>query len=177
MNMDMPQRLNTFPPDSYDVPLDQLIVRGGLLDGPALSYADEAQKATTKKAGLLDAGGDGAKIGGMKEKDFLKNYYQHIDLRGRDGSALSNKDAILRDGFKSDRVNALPVSSGGKPLTAMDRNYAAKVGDTVYLVPKSAIEQTKNGPRIKPGWKPQPNEVVTVDDPSRPMFDYFNKGN
>jgi GNAT superfamily N-acetyltransferase len=35
MNMDMPQRLQTFPADSYDVPLDQLIVRYG--DGPAMS--------------------------------------------------------------------------------------------------------------------------------------------
>lgn len=35
MNMDMAERLKTFPADSYDVPLDQLIVRYG--DGPAMS--------------------------------------------------------------------------------------------------------------------------------------------
>jgi hypothetical protein len=35
MNMDMPQRLQTFPADSYDVPLDQLIVRYD--NGPAMS--------------------------------------------------------------------------------------------------------------------------------------------
>ena len=35
MNMDMPQRLATFPEDSYDVPMDQLIVRYG--DGPSMS--------------------------------------------------------------------------------------------------------------------------------------------
>ena len=34
MNMDMPQRLATFPEDSYDVPMDQLIVRYG--DGPSM---------------------------------------------------------------------------------------------------------------------------------------------
>jgi hypothetical protein len=35
MNMDMPQRLQTYPADSYDVPLDQLIVRYD--NGPAMS--------------------------------------------------------------------------------------------------------------------------------------------
>ena len=35
MNMDMPQRLATFPEDSFDVPMDQLIVRYG--DGPSMS--------------------------------------------------------------------------------------------------------------------------------------------
>ncbi len=34
MHMDMPQRLSTFPADSYDVPLDSVIVRYG--DGPAM---------------------------------------------------------------------------------------------------------------------------------------------
>jgi hypothetical protein len=31
MNMNMEQRLNNYPLDSYDVPIDQLIIRGGLL--------------------------------------------------------------------------------------------------------------------------------------------------
>jgi hypothetical protein len=31
MNMDMAQRRATFPLDSYDVPANQLIIRGGLL--------------------------------------------------------------------------------------------------------------------------------------------------
>jgi hypothetical protein len=38
MHMDMPQRLATFPADSYDVPLDQLIVRYG--DGPSMLITD-----------------------------------------------------------------------------------------------------------------------------------------
>lgn len=44
MNMTMSERLASYPPDMFDVPVDQQIVRG-LLGGPALSYTDEAKKA------------------------------------------------------------------------------------------------------------------------------------
>ena len=35
MNMNMDQRLNTYPLDSYDVPVDQLIIRGNTPIGAA----------------------------------------------------------------------------------------------------------------------------------------------
>jgi hypothetical protein len=54
MNMNMAQRREVFPLDSYDVPIDQLIVRRGLLDGPAMMVADPRKKGAFK--GLL--GGD-----------------------------------------------------------------------------------------------------------------------
>lgn len=47
MNMDMPTRLNTFPPESYDVPLDQLIVRYG--DGPSMMADDLANAPKRRK--------------------------------------------------------------------------------------------------------------------------------
>ena len=40
MNMNAAQRRDVFPLDSYDVPIDQLIIRGGLLDEPAMSIKD-----------------------------------------------------------------------------------------------------------------------------------------
>jgi len=39
MNMNMDQRLNTYPLDSYDVPIDQLIIRGNTPMGKAMSEA------------------------------------------------------------------------------------------------------------------------------------------
>lgn len=43
MNMTMPERLASYPPDMFDVPMDQQIVRMGD-NGPAMSYADEAAR-------------------------------------------------------------------------------------------------------------------------------------
>lgn len=52
MGLDAAQRLEHYPYDAgpygFDVPADQQIVRG-LLDGPAMSYADEAAKKTKAK--------------------------------------------------------------------------------------------------------------------------------
>jgi hypothetical protein len=45
MNMNMEQRLNTYPLDSYDVPVDQLIIRGQS-NGPALNATVNAPKGS-----------------------------------------------------------------------------------------------------------------------------------
>ncbi len=118
-----------------------------------------------RKAGDIDFSKDDEKP--LTEKQFHNQYMQHIDMRGRrDGTALENREAILRDGFKrkGGNVNALPTSTGAKT-----GQWAPRAGDVVYLAQKGAWKDAPNGPEIQEGWKPKPYEavVVTEGDPVR----------
>lgn len=79
MNMTMPERLQSYPYDMLDVPQDQLIVRG-LLDGPAMSHADEAAQG----GGLLGKV-DNAGMSAWKQNDVFGNGKQieHLSPDGK----------------------------------------------------------------------------------------------
>lgn len=64
MNLTPEQRLATFPADSYDVPMDQLIVRKGLLGEPQM-VADPLKKAPFK--GLLGGNPESVKVGTVND--------------------------------------------------------------------------------------------------------------
>jgi hypothetical protein len=102
MNMTMPERLASYPPDMFDVPADQQIVRG-LPDGPALSYADEAKKAN---GGLLKdtwAGYD------TPEEWAIAQEYQKIenDARNIRMNEIYAKRAGYRDFAHLEQVRAM----------------------------------------------------------------------
>jgi hypothetical protein len=111
----------------------------------------------------------------LTEKQFYNQYVQHVDLRNRGKeTAQSVRDKIMSEGFRGGKnVNALPPSRGGKPLNVIDAKYAPQAGDTVYLAPKGQWVSGPNGPAIAAGWKPAPHEVVTVDDPTKSMYQYY----
>jgi hypothetical protein len=112
----------------------------------------------------------------LTEKQFYRQYYVHIDIRGRAGTAAANREQILRDGFKSQYVNVLPAQApfppGYKP-NVMEARYAPQKGDVIYLVPRAALVRGRNGSKVKPGWKPRPYETFTFDDPSKALYAYY----
>lgn len=112
----------------------------------------------------------------LSEQRFYSQYAQHIDLRGREaGTALQNREAILRDGFKRGvSVNAVPPFRGGEAQSAAD--YKPQAGDVVYLAPRAAWKDTPNGMMIQDGWKPKPYEAVVITDPDKSMYQNYLDG-
>lgn len=112
----------------------------------------------------------------LSEQRFYSQYAQHIDLRGREaGTALQNREAILRDGFKRGvSVNAVPPFRGGEAQSVAD--YKPQAGDVVYLAPRAAWKDTPNGMTIQPGWKPKPYEAVVITDPDKSMYQNYLDG-
>jgi hypothetical protein len=107
------------------------------------------------------------------ESQFYRNYVQHVDVRGRDGSATAHREAILRDGFKKGLgPNALPPHSAGPASDVMSARFRPRVGDVVYLVPKGAYVNTPNGAQIKEGWKPAANEIITITEKNKDKSAY-----
>ena len=138
MNMDMPQRQQTYPADSYDVPLDQLLVRYG--DGPAMS--------TVRPTNSLD---------GLQKQEFIDQYISRLrEISPQQPERWYQKQAEMNyetskarlatsrhtnaqgqpipptkyelAHAEAQRVAALPVEQGGLGLpannTAMDRAAA-----------------------------------------------------
>lgn len=112
----------------------------------------------------------------LTEKQFYSQYAQHIDLRGRDGSAAATREAILRDGFKKGvNVNAMPPYRGGAPKNISDKQFMPKKGDVVYLAPKGAWKDKPNGMEIQNGWMPKPYEVVIASEDGASMYQEYLK--
>jgi hypothetical protein len=116
----------------------------------------------------------------LTEKQFYNKYAQHIDIKARqEGNPLQNIEKIMESGFgKSFNVNAVHPYRGGNPSDITSKLFGPKVGDAVYLAPKEAWESTKNGIKIKEGWKPKPWEVVIPDKDYPEMYKlYLNSFN
>lgn len=110
--------------------------------------------------------------GPLSEKQFYAKYAQHIDIRGRQsGTAQQNIEAIKRDGFRSSFLNVYSAWGGGQPMSITDKAFMPQQGDVVYLVPKDQIK----GHKIKSGWKPADNEVVTVEYDGQPLYELYQK--
>lgn len=121
--------------------------RVGMLEGPQMSVPNKP----------------------LTEAQFYRKYSQHIDLRGRGGTAEDNLRNILENGFnQSANVNTLPAYRGGQPRNVVDMKLAPRSGDVVYLVPNEATREMGNGRVINTGWKPADHEVlrITQDYPS-----------
>lgn len=107
----------------------------------------------------------------LTEEKFYDRYWRHIDFASRNdpSQAERNKAAVIRDGFKkSSMANVMqtrPPSDWDNSFDARQRRAGAlaiRPGDTVYLVPRSAL--LRDRPVIREGWRPEPWEVVTIQD-------------
>jgi hypothetical protein len=108
----------------------------------------------------------------LTESKFYNDYRQHIDLRGDPQSLQS----IMRDGFKPGiGPNLLPPYRGGKPDSIVARRFMPRAGQTVFLVPKAWVQVTPNGDKIKPGWIPQPYEVIHITSDGPAMYEEYIK--
>lgn len=120
------------------------------------------------KGGLLSDGMKKAKP--LTEAQFNRAYMAHKDLRGvREGTLEQNLKSIAESGFRRGfNVNLLPPYAGGAPTSIVDRAYAPKAGDVMYLIPQEGRVQAGNGFVTKEGYKPAPHEVlrITEDFPS-----------
>ena len=86
------------------------------------------------------------------------------------------KQAILQQGFKPNfGVNTLPPYRGGLPSDVTAKMYAPRKGDYVYLVPPHGIEKTKNGMKVKQGWKPESHEIIKIDSDYPDMYQEYLK--
>lgn len=113
----------------------------------------------------------------LTEPQFFGRYAQHIDIRGsKDGTARANRESILGGGFRMGiNVNALPPSRGGAPNNIIEKNFAPKAGDVVYLAPKGAWKNGPNGMEIQDGWVPKPWEVIEIgaEDVGKSMYELY----
>lgn len=141
---------------------------------------ESATKAEIKSAiAKARAGGDTLYQGAtpLTEKQFYRQYVQHIDLRGREsGNADETAAKILEEGFrKGANVNAVPPWRGGEPKDIGDEKFMTRAGDVVYLAPKEAWKDAPNGPEIQDGWKPKPWEVIKITDPKKSMYENYKE--
>jgi hypothetical protein len=111
----------------------------------------------------------------LTKRQFEKQFAQHIDIRGRENkSQEENMRAILEEGFRRGfGPNAVPPYAGGAPLNIMSERFQPRSGDVVYLAPKSAWQKTPNGMQIIEGWKPEPQNIVRVQDPNQSMYEAY----
>ena len=129
--------------------------------------------ATTIREYLNDNIGDNSDI--LTEKQFNKIYIaQHIDVQGKRNNILDqNKKSIIENGFKLGfGINALPIFDG-KVRNIIDKQYGNKSGDMVYIIKKDGIIDTRNGYKIKEGYKPIESEVFKIEYDYQPTYEAY----
>ena len=150
----------------------------------------------TEVAGILEANGltppvreggtlymenygfpSGDVVAPLSKAKFFSQYAQHVDVRNRGtDKAEEVSRSILSDGFKKGiNVNALPPYRGGEPFNIVEKRYAPKAGDYVYLAPKTAWKDKANGMEIQDGWIPKPYEVIKVTKDYPDMYEEYLK--
>jgi len=172
MNMDMPQRLENYPLDSYDVPLDQLIVRydNGVANSQPtglLSYADEAKKDNILETDYIKSlNDDPHAVYGLrviphgyevKTGDYLDNSKKWVDGEITDENLPGVSTIGIEKGDISKAINQLIKAGYSGKQIALVKGDSAGYGDDVYErliknaevvseIPKSIIEnKTKTG--------------------------------
>ena len=104
-------------------------------------------------------------VNSLTEKQFNKLYIaQHIDVKGkRNGNLEENRKSIIENGFQLGfGINALPIFDG-IVRNVIDKQYGNKMGDMVYIIKKEGIDNTRNGYKVKEGYKPTENEVFKIE--------------
>jgi len=84
--------------------------------------------------------------------------YQHILRKGTDIEKLK------KEGFKSGIGPNVLLRWEGKPQNVLQMKYQPKEGDTILYVPKEWVKHTPNGPKIKDGFIPTDENIVTVEN-------------
>jgi hypothetical protein len=165
MNMNMAQRREVFPLDSYDVPIDQLIVRRGLLDGPAMAIDPKAQKKLVQ--GLLSPGtNERYRLGDVTQKQSADAYVFGGNPVGESRNVYASPD-ILEDHARVSRM-------------AEDNFLANEVGlfSKQAMRPDSdVIQPTKKGDypllRSKPALDPVTRKIYNAEMALKPVGDGF----
>ena len=111
----------------------------------------------------------------LTKRQFENQYAQHIDIKGRQNQTQEeNAKIIAEQGFsRGFGPNAVPPYAGGRPTNIMSEKFQPQKGDVVYLAPRGAWERTKNGMKIVEGWKPEPHQIVRVEDPNKSMYEIY----
>ena len=165
MNMNMAQRREVFPLDSYDVPIDQLIVRRGLLDGPAMAIDPKAQKKLVQ--GLLSPGANERyRLGDVTQKQSADAYVFGGSPVGESRNVYASPD-ILEDHARVSRM-------------AEDNFLANEVGlfSKQAMRPDSdVIPPIKKGDypllRSKPALDPVTRKIYNAEMALKPVGDGF----
>ena len=111
----------------------------------------------------------------VTEKHFNKIYIaQHIDIEGkRNGNLEENRKSIIENGFQLGfGINALPIFDG-IVRNVIDKKYGNKMGDMVYIIKKEGIDNTRNGYKVKEGYKPSENEVFKIEYDYQPTYEAY----
>lgn len=101
------------------------------------------------------------------EAQFARKYMQSKDIRTQPEQYDEVLQSIMENGWRQGfGPNLLPPYRGGAPSSIIDRAYAPRAGEQVFLTPSEWIDSGKAGSRIKEGWVPKEYEVI------RPETDY-----
>lgn len=113
----------------------------------------------------------------LTEKQFNKIYIaQHIDVQGKKNNTTEqNKKSIIENGFQLGfGINALPIFDG-IVRNIIDKQYGNKSGDMVYIIKKEGIDNTRNGYKVKDGYKPSESEVFKIEYDYQPTYEAYIK--
>jgi hypothetical protein len=111
----------------------------------------------------------------LTEKQFNKIYIaQHIDISGKMNNTIEqNRKSIIENGFQLGYgINALPIFDG-IVRNVIDKRYGNKSGDMVYIIKKEGVDYTRNGYKIKEGYKPSENEVFKIEYDYQPTYEAY----
>jgi hypothetical protein len=111
----------------------------------------------------------------LTEKQFNKIYIaQHIDINGKMNNTIEqNRKSIIENGFQLGYgINALPIFDG-IVRNVIDKRYGNKSGDMVYIIKKEGVDYTRNGYKIKEGYKPSENEVFKIEYDYQPTYEAY----
>ena len=73
-------------------------------------------------------------------------------------------EKLKKEGFKSGIGPNAMMRWDGKPENIMQMKYAPKEGDTILYIPEKWIVQSGNGPKIKDGFIPKDENIVTYSE-------------
>ncbi len=111
----------------------------------------------------------------LTEKQFERQYLQHIDLRSRDKETAEQvREKIMNEGFKPGfGLNLLPVWRGGEPQNIVTKGYLPEAGDKVYLVPRTGRDDKRQ--QITKGWRPEPYEALTLEQTGEDLYPLYRR--
>ncbi|HYE20082.1 MAG TPA: LPD38 domain-containing protein [Tepidisphaeraceae bacterium] len=147
---------------------------GGVKDAKPYGSENIPPEQAVVKMDVAAAASDTSGVSGRREpwqmtrREFRGKFYQHNVFR-------PDAPEVGPEGFKSGIGPNVVLATDGPPASIMDKRYGTREGRPIYIVPKEWVRDTPNGPKIKDGWKPGPNDKLVPDYDYQPVHEMIVK--